>query len=76
MGYITKEMLAKHLPGPGEGTLIVVCGPPPLMTAISGDKAPDKSQGAPLFARLHSLHRAHFHPHLCLSSLSLSCHLW
>jgi cytochrome-b5 reductase len=22
-----------------------VCGPPPMMNAVSGDKAPDKSQG-------------------------------
>ena len=26
-------------------SLVQVCGPPPMMKAISGDKAPDKSQG-------------------------------
>lgn len=25
--------------------IVQVCGPPSMMTAISGDKAPDKSQG-------------------------------
>lgn len=28
-----------------EGAMVQVCGPPPFMKAISGDKAPDKSQG-------------------------------
>jgi cytochrome-b5 reductase len=46
-GYITSEVLQKHCPGPSEGEdiLVTVCGPPPMMKAISGDKAPDKSQG-------------------------------
>lgn len=35
------------MPPPGrDGTIILVCGPPGFMAAVSGDKAPDKSQGA------------------------------
>ncbi|PSC72155.1 NADH-cytochrome b5 reductase [Micractinium conductrix] len=44
-GYITKELLKEQMPPPAEGSLILVCGPPPMMKAISGDKLPDKSQG-------------------------------
>ncbi len=46
VGYVTREMLATHMPPPGQpGALVMVCGPPGMMAAISGDKAPDKSQG-------------------------------
>ncbi|KAJ4958160.1 hypothetical protein NE237_025271 [Protea cynaroides] len=44
-GYISKDMVVKGLPGPGEDTLILVCGPPGMMKHISGDKAKDRSQG-------------------------------
>ncbi|KAI9994671.1 hypothetical protein PInf_011497 [Phytophthora infestans] len=44
-GYVTKELVEKLLPGPSDETLIGVCGPPPMMDAISGNKAPDRSQG-------------------------------
>ncbi|KAI5058239.1 hypothetical protein GOP47_0026409 [Adiantum capillus-veneris] len=44
-GYITKDMVLKGMPAPSEDTLILVCGPPGMMKHISGDKAPDKSQG-------------------------------
>lgn len=43
-GFVTKDMLKPFLPAPGAGK-IYVCGPPPMMKHISGDKAPDKSQG-------------------------------
>lgn len=45
VGYISKDMVLKGLPSPSEDTLILVCGPPGMMNHISGDKAPDKSQG-------------------------------
>ena len=45
VGYLTEELAKEKLPPPGDDTLILVCGPPPMMKAISGDKAPDKSQG-------------------------------
>lgn len=45
VGYITKEVVEKHLPAPQPENLILVCGPPGMMNALSGDKLPDKSQG-------------------------------
>ncbi|KAL4159252.1 hypothetical protein PRNP1_005016 [Phytophthora ramorum] len=44
-GYVTKELAEKLLPGPSDESLVGVCGPPPMMDAISGNKAPDRSQG-------------------------------
>ncbi|XP_039123870.1 NADH-cytochrome b5 reductase-like protein [Dioscorea cayenensis subsp. rotundata] len=44
-GFVSKDMIAKGLPGPAEDTLILVCGPPGMMKHISGDKAKDRSQG-------------------------------
>ncbi|KAL6974274.1 NADH-cytochrome b-5 reductase-like protein [Sarracenia purpurea var. burkii] len=44
-GYISKDMAVKGLPGPGDDTLILVCGPPGMMNHISGDKGKDRSQG-------------------------------
>ncbi|KAG2205102.1 hypothetical protein INT47_002196 [Mucor saturninus] len=45
-GYITRDVVEKALPQPDvESSIIFVCGPPPMMEAISGDKNPDKSQG-------------------------------
>lgn len=45
VGYVTEDVVAKHCPPPADDHLILVCGPPPMMNAISGDKAPDKTQG-------------------------------
>ncbi|KAK9804386.1 hypothetical protein WJX72_010552 [[Myrmecia] bisecta] len=45
LGYVTKEMVQQHMPAPSDDNLIMVCGPPPMYKALSGDKAPDKSQG-------------------------------
>ncbi|KAI8984621.1 hypothetical protein BDF20DRAFT_860916 [Mycotypha africana] len=45
-GYISAELLEKTMPKPDvESSIIFVCGPPPFMEAMSGDKNPDKSQG-------------------------------
>ncbi|KAI8384033.1 hypothetical protein BD560DRAFT_452711 [Blakeslea trispora] len=45
-GYVNGELLKKTMPQPDvESSVIIVCGPPPMMEAISGDKNPDKSQG-------------------------------
>lgn len=44
-GYITREMIDRHMPEPSEDHLIMVCGPPGMMNHISGSKAPDFSQG-------------------------------
>mmetsp|Transcript_25303 Transcript_25303/g.35452 ORF Transcript_25303/g.35452 Transcript_25303/m.35452 type:complete len:360 (+) Transcript_25303:57-1136(+) len=45
VGYVTDEVIKQKLPSPGSETLIMVCGPPPMMKAISGEKAPDYTQG-------------------------------
>eukprot|EP00127_Corallochytrium_limacisporum_P007151 Clim_evm24s243 gene=Clim_evmTU24s243 len=44
-GFVTAEVAKKFLPPPSENNLIMVCGPPGMMKAVSGDKNPDKSQG-------------------------------
>lgn len=44
-GFITQDVLKQHLPPPDKDNLILVCGPPAMMQAISGPKAKDYSQG-------------------------------
>ncbi|KAF1798522.1 hypothetical protein V8B55DRAFT_1524849 [Mucor lusitanicus] len=45
-GYVTLDLVKNTMPKPDvESSVIFVCGPPPLMEAVSGDKNPDKSQG-------------------------------
>jgi len=44
-GFITQDLLKAHLPPPAKENLVMVCGPPGMMAAISGGKAPDFSQG-------------------------------
>ena len=44
-GYVTSEMLKEKMPPPSADNMVFVCGPPPMMNVISGNKAPDKSQG-------------------------------
>ncbi|EPY32647.1 cytochrome-b5 reductase [Strigomonas culicis] len=39
IGYVNKEMIQTFMPKPGEKqTKILICGPPPMLQAISGDK--------------------------------------
>ena len=45
VGYVTREMVAKHIPPPGDDNLILVCGPGPMYKAISGEKKSPKDQG-------------------------------
>lgn len=44
-GYVSKETVQKYIPAPSNDNLVMVCGPPGMMKAISGSKAPDYSQG-------------------------------
>lgn len=46
-GYVTPELITKHLPKPEQAgkAKIFVCGPPPQVEAISGGKGPKGSQG-------------------------------
>jgi len=45
VGHINESMLKNHMPPPSDENLILVCGPPGMMKFISGDKAPDYTQG-------------------------------
>jgi len=45
VGFISSSMVKKYLPPPSNDTVVMVCGPPGLMNLVSGDKAPDYSQG-------------------------------
>ena len=31
-GFINEDMIREHLPGPGDDTLVLMCGPPPMIT--------------------------------------------
>ncbi|DAZ92836.1 TPA: hypothetical protein N0F65_000516 [Lagenidium giganteum] len=44
-GHVNKEMLKELLSSPSDDQFIGVCGPPGMMEAVSGNKAPDKTQG-------------------------------
>lgn len=44
-GFINKDLLSKALPKPSDNVKLFVCGPPLMVKAISGSKAPDYSQG-------------------------------
>lgn len=45
VGYVSEDVVKEHLFPPSDENWILVCGPPGMMNAISGDKAKDKSQG-------------------------------
>lgn len=53
VGYVTAEMLKEHLPGPSNEHIVLVCGPPGMMKAMSGEKVSPKEQG-PLSGLLKS----------------------
>ncbi|KAF8328153.1 putative NADH-cytochrome b5 reductase [Cantharellus anzutake] len=36
VGFVSKEHIAEYLPGPGPEAKILVCGPPPMVTAMKG----------------------------------------
>ncbi|KAE9051346.1 hypothetical protein PR001_g1547 [Phytophthora rubi] len=44
-GFVSKEMVEKYMPEPSDDILVCVCGPPPMMYHVSGDKAKDNTQG-------------------------------
>jgi cytochrome-b5 reductase len=45
VGYVTEEQIKKYMPAPSDDSLVLVCGPGGMMNFISGNKAPDYSQG-------------------------------
>lgn len=44
-GFVSKEMIEDFMPAPSDDNLVCVCGPPPMMYHVSGDKAKDMTQG-------------------------------
>jgi cytochrome-b5 reductase len=38
VGYVTADLARRLLPPPAADTLVYVCGPPPMMVAVSGNK--------------------------------------
>lgn len=46
VGYVTREMATAHIPPPSDDNLVLVCGPPPMYKALSGEKKSPKDQGA------------------------------
>ena len=46
-GYVTQEVLSKRIPAAThkDDALVLVCGPPPMMNAVSGNKVSPKEQG-------------------------------
>eukprot|EP00667_Euglena_gracilis_P017503 EG_transcript_18452 len=44
-GFVTPAMIKKYFPGPRDDAYVYVCGPGPMMGAISGGKAKDYTQG-------------------------------
>ena len=47
LGYFTEDLARKYLPPAtdGEKAIIYACGPPPMISAVCGSKAPDYPQG-------------------------------
>jgi cytochrome-b5 reductase len=37
-GHVSPAAIKRHLPPPGDDTVVFVCGPPPMMESISGEK--------------------------------------
>ncbi|RKP24396.1 hypothetical protein SYNPS1DRAFT_23515 [Syncephalis pseudoplumigaleata] len=44
-GYVNEKMIKETMPLPGEGNIIMVCGPPPMLESVSGPKGPKFTQG-------------------------------
>lgn len=45
VGYVSAEHIDKYMPAPRDGSLIMICGPSPMVSAIAGAKTPDFKQG-------------------------------
>jgi len=44
-GYVSANMIKKHLPPPEENAIVMVCGPPGMMKFVSGEKGEKGEQG-------------------------------
>jgi cytochrome-b5 reductase len=36
VGFVNKEMISKHIPAPGNDVKLLLCGPPPMIKAMTG----------------------------------------
>jgi cytochrome-b5 reductase len=45
VGFVSRAVLAAHMPPPGPDAFVAVCGPPGMMKAIGGEKASPQDQG-------------------------------
>lgn len=45
-GYVSKEMIENEIGNKDEDILVMVCGPKGFMNHVSGDKGPNRTQGA------------------------------
>ncbi|KAL5527403.1 hypothetical protein ACEPAG_6194 [Sanghuangporus baumii] len=59
VGRINKDVLKSALPNTGERTIVLVCGPDPMINALAGPKGRNESQG-PLDGALGSLNDGTF----------------
>lgn len=44
-GFVSASVIQRCMPGPSDEHLVLVCGPPPFMDAVSGNKTKDFKQG-------------------------------
>lgn len=45
VGFLNEQLIKSYMPAPTNDNMVFVCGPPGMMAAISGSKAPDYTQG-------------------------------
>jgi len=43
--FVNEDIIKKHIPAAGDDSLVMVCGPPGMVQAVSGPKAKDYTQG-------------------------------
>lgn len=44
-GFVSQDIISQTMPKPSSDVMVMVCGPPPMMVAVSGNKTPDYKQG-------------------------------
>lgn len=67
VGYVTREMATSHIPPPSDDNLVLVCGPPPMYKALSGEKKSPKDQGScPIISVLPCVYSAYCELDICI----------
>ena len=44
-GFVSRELVEKHMPKPGEDCVVMVCGPPPMYEALCGARGEEELTG-------------------------------